>query len=361
MMNYLYMFWFVLPIMFIIIIIGVIIFFSNRSRNTSNNVDPNQMKPKTTAGDFLLNIGAIIILYTIVSSLLNLLFTITEIAYPQINNDYYYYPNSSHSISWPVSILIILFPIFVSIMYFLEKSYAQNPEKRNIGIHKGLTYITLSIGSIILIGDLITVIYYFIDGQELTTGFLLKIFSVLVVTLVVFLYYIADIRNTLTLSKRKIWLSVSVLIVVASIVWGFSVLGSPRTQQLLKYDQQKTNDLQSVKSEVENYYRNKGILPGTLTDLSDSYYYYKTKDQQTGKLYEYTKKSDRNYELCAEFNKDSKDMDKTSPGLGIRKSLYDNSWSHPAGRYCFKQVINFDLNVNSIYYNQERPLPAVSF
>lgn len=301
-----------------------------------------QMKPKTTAVDFLLNVGAIIVLYAIVSSLLALIFIVVEKAYPRITDGYDYY--YSQSISWPVSILIVLFPVFIAIMRFLEKSYSQDPEKRNLSIHKWLTYITLFVGGAILIGDLIIVLYYFIDGQELTTSFLLKVFSVLAITLIVFLYYIADARNTLTSSKKKIWLGVSTIVIVLSITWGFSVLGSPRTQQLLKYDQQKVNDLQSINGQVINYYGGKGTLPKTIEEMSNGNYYIPQLDSQTRKPYEYQKIDDTTYNLCVEFNKASDDKN----AINLRH-YYDNygganTWTHPAGRYCFKETINTEMN-----------------
>jgi len=325
-------------IVLIIIIIGIVVFFTNRNHNM-NNMDPNQMKPKTTAGDFLLNIGAIIALYTVVSCLLNLLFTVINKAYPQINNGYNYY--SSHSISWPVSILIVLFPIFVIIMWFLEKSYTQNPEKRNIGIHKWLSYITLFIGGAIFIGDLVTILYYFIDGKELTTGFLLKVFSVLAISLIVFLYYVNDVRDTLTPLKRKLWFGISAVIVLASIVWGFSVLGSPRTQQLIKYDQQKISDLQNIKNSVENFYSAKGVLPVNFDELSSYDYYYATKvDPQTQRPYKYRPSGDTTYNLCAEFNKASDDKNNQDYYNTYQYPYNKTNWTHPAGEYCFTETIN---------------------
>ncbi len=334
-----------LPLMFlglipvivvIFIIVGIVAFFNNHNRNT-NNMDPNQIKPKVSAGNFLLNIGAIIVLYTIVSNLISLIFTVIEKAYPKITNGYNYL--GSQSISWPVSILIILFPIFVTIMYFLEKEYTQNPEKRNIGIHKWLTYTTLFIGGSILIGDLITVIYFFIDGQELDMGFLLKVFSILTITLVVFLYYIADARNTLTPLKRKVWLVISIVIVLISIVWGFSVLGSPRTQKLLKYDELKISNLQSMTYGINNYFSSKGILPNTLEEISGGNYYVPLMDSQTNKPYEYKRTGNLTYEVCADFNSASNNKDSSS-NLPYMYDRNVTSWVHPSGYYCFAQTIN---------------------
>jgi hypothetical protein len=214
-----------------------------------------------------------------------------------------------------------------------------------LNIRKWLTYITLFVAGLTLAGDLVTVLYYFIDGQELTPGFLLKILSVFVVILVVFLYYISDIRNKLTPMLRKVWLGVSLVIILGSIVWGFAVLGSPRTQQLLKYDQQKVSDLQNINYSVQGYYQQKNMLPVLISDLMATGGYLPN-DQQTGKPYEYIKTGNITYLLCAVFNKDSVQQ----KGGGYDTSpMYvgDTSFSaHPSGHYCFPETISANQNNN---------------
>jgi hypothetical protein len=295
-----------------------------------------ETQTKTSAKDFFINLGAMVALYTTVVSLLNLLFTVINVAYPQITTYYY---GSSQSISMPVATLIIFFPIFILLMWLMERVYKVEPEKKHIGVRKWLTYITLFVAGLTLAGDLVTVLYYFIDGQELTTGFLLKVFAVFVVILVVFLYYISDIRNKLTPVSRKIWLGVSLLVILGSVVWGFAVLGSPRTQQLLKYDQQKVSDLQNMNNEIINYYQRKGSLPDSYTTDTIVDYIVQPKDPQTSKLYKYNKTSETTYNLCAEFNKDSNDKNVplnpvyTYPNNGV------TTWLHPAGYYCFTETI----------------------
>jgi hypothetical protein len=182
-----------------------------------------QTKTGSGAKDFFINLGAIVALYTLVASLVNLLFTVINEAYPQIVANYGYY-GSSASISWPVATLIIFSPIFILLMWLMEKEYTANPERKNGGIHKWLTYINLFVSGAALAIDLITVLYYFIDGQELTTAFLLKILVVLIVAGSVFGYYISDIRDRLTKKYRNIWRIVVGVFILGSIVWGFSVL-----------------------------------------------------------------------------------------------------------------------------------------
>ena len=83
-----------------------------------------------------------------VYSLVDLLFTVINKAYPQISNGYDY--TVSQSISWPVAILIVFFPIFILLMWLLEKEYKKFPEKQNTGVHRWLTYITLFISGLVI-------------------------------------------------------------------------------------------------------------------------------------------------------------------------------------------------------------------
>src|SRR6185369_11553174 len=102
-------------------------------------MEPNQTKGG--AKDFFLNLGAFIALITVVVSLLNLLFTVINVAYPQITNGYNYY-GGSQSISWPVAVLIIVFPIFAVLLWLLGREYDRDPSKKST-IHKWLSWITL--------------------------------------------------------------------------------------------------------------------------------------------------------------------------------------------------------------------------
>lgn len=294
---------------------------------------------KTSAKDFFINLGAIIALGVMVENVISLLFTVIDKAYPPITNYYY---GGTYSISFPVASLIIFFPIYILLMWLLEREYSHAPEKRHLGVRKWLTYITLFLAGLTIAGDLVTLIYYFIDGQELTTGFILKVLSVLVVALAIFMYYIFDSLNKLNVMSRKVWAIVAVIIILGSVVWGFSVLGSPRTQQLLKYDEQKVNDLQSIDSDVRNFYESKGYIPGSLSELSANAYMSVPVDEQTGNSYEYTLigQSAKAYKICAEFNKASISQEQQ---MGFIPVQGPQSWEHPAGHYCFSEAISPSL------------------
>jgi len=218
-------------------------------------------------------------------------------------------------------------------MWLLEKDFAKYPDKRNEGIHKRLTYLTLFISGIIIAGDLITVLYYFLDGQELTIGFILKVIALLIIAGTIFAYYLTDTLNKSSKKGRLIYMISACTVILASIVRGFSVLGSPATQRLYRYDDQKVNDLMSINNEINNYYATNGTLPDTLSGAIEQYYYSNILDPQTQEAYIYEKTTKTTYNLCTQFNKES----------STQYTYYDASWSHPAGQHCFKQTINENI------------------
>lgn len=298
---------------------------------------------KMTAKDFFLNLGAMVGLYVTVVALLNLLFTVINYAFPKITNSYQYY---SQSISLPVATLIIFFPIFILLSWILEKEYKHDSDKRNLAIRKWLSFITLFVAGGALAGDLVTIIYYFLDGQEMTAGFILKFVAVLIVSAMIFVYYISDIRGKTSGFSRKIWLVAASCLLLASIIWGFSVLGSPQNQRLLKYDEQKISNLTEINYQIENYWTEKSVLPDSLADLSGANeYFVAPTDPQNNSEYVYKKTGALSYEICATFNKASRGLENEKNIPAVSKGT---SWNHPAGDYCFKETINPSLYSKTI-------------
>ena len=300
------------------------------------------MNTKTTAKDFFLHIAVIALLYAGTVALLNILFRVINVAFPQVSQYGYY---GSNSISFPVATLIVVFPLFLFLANVLHKSYVSDPSKKEYAVRKWLIYITLFIAGGVLAGDLVTLIYYFLDGQELTTAFLLKILSVLVVAGAIFGYYLDDLKDRLTGSRRNIWRVVAIVLVVGSIIAGFSVLGTPQTQRKLRYDAQKVSDLQNIQWQIVNYWQQKGVLPTALQELEDPISGFTIPlDPQTDKLYEYKKTSTLSFNLCADFNKP------LATGTSLTRMAYPepmgkpgDTWQHESGRQCFERTIDPEL------------------
>ncbi|MBX4189111.1 hypothetical protein KW785_00780 [Candidatus Parcubacteria bacterium] len=303
---------------------------------------------KITAKDFFIQVGAIAAFYASAVALITLLFEVINFAYPKITNAYYYY---SPSISLQVATLIVAFPLFLLLSWLLQRSYAVDPSLREAGLRKWLSYITLFVAGLVVTIDLITVIYMFLDGQELTKGFLLKVLVLLVVAGGIFLYYLREIRNVIASSERNIWRVVAVLLILLSIGIGFSVIGSPAAQRAYRYDNQRVTDLQNLQWQVLNYWQQKSTVPTKLSDLDDSLKGgYAFTDPQTGQPYEYAKTGNLSFNLCTTFSRETRlgkrpiDGSVTRPIMsGGYMGPEGENWEHQAGRHCFERTIDPEL------------------
>lgn len=305
------------------------------------------METKTSAKDFFLHLGVIVSLYAIVISFLNLAFKIINKAFPEVASNIYAWGAGSE-ISMPVATLIIVFPLFVVLSRFAYKAYVGSADKQEPWIRKWLIYITLFVAGIALVGDLITVLYKFLDGQDLTAAFLLKALVVLLVAGGVFGFYLQDIREKISSGKRKMWLIAVGIIVLVFIILGFSVLGSPQSQRLLRYDNQKITDLQNIQWQIISYWQMNGTIPASLGEIVNSQpYVVVPKDPQSKVSYEYRGTGMMTFELCAEFNKESmatnQNQYEVAPvGVGYGKTdvIQNYNWNHKTGRQCFSRIID---------------------
>jgi len=302
---------------------------------------------KTSAKDFFLHLGEIVALYTIVISFLNVLFKVINYAFPEVTTYYYSYFGGGSEISMPVATLIIVFPIFLILSSLVYKSYAVDENKKHLAVRKWLTYITLFVAGIILVGDLVNVLYKFLDGQDLTTAFLLKALSVLLVTSGVFGYYLQDIRDKIPAGRRKMWAIISGLVVLVSIVLGFSVLGSPQTQRLVRQDNQKITDLQNLQYQVINYWQQNASLPDSMPTIASAY--------------QYKKVSAKSFQLCADFNRESavRMYQNSTPTIYPEKAgmMTNDDWTHSSGNQCFSRTL--DSVAYPIYNRVPAPVQAI--
>ncbi len=300
------------------------------------------MMNKTSARDFFLHLGAIVALYTVTVSFINLAFKVVNKAFPEVTQNIYAWGAGSE-ISMPVATLIIFFPLLVILSRFVYKIYTDNPDKKELGVRKWLTYITLFVAGIILAADLVTVLYKFLDGQDLTAAFLLKALVVLLVAGAVFGYYLQDIRDRISARSRRWWAAATGAVVLVFIISGFAVLGSPRTQRLIRLDDQKISDLQALQWQVISYWQVGGMLPESQEALTDHCSQNYCLPSNNIDDYEYRKTGDMEFELCADFNLEgfNQNRDYRVAAIPYGKDVIQNyNWNHDAGRQCFPRVVD---------------------
>ncbi len=152
----------------------------------------NKVSPK----DVFTHLLAIVALYTTAVSFLVLVFQSVNIWLPDVLTEagYYARQGANGAIRWSIASLVIFFPAYLLTMRFLNKSYEENPSKRNLRVRKWLIYFTLFVAALVIMGDLVTLINNLLNG-ELTVRFALKVGAVLFVAGSIFFYYFSDIKK----------------------------------------------------------------------------------------------------------------------------------------------------------------------
>lgn len=137
--------------------------------------------------------------------------------------------------------------------------------------------------------------------------------------------------------KKQIF-AASLIVILALIIIGIAVVGSPKTARLMAYDQQRRNDIENIYNQV-NFGDYAGLLPKDLSELTDRL----TKaiknypDPETGKYYDFKTIDNNTYAICANFN--FAYPGPTKPGYS--RPYYDYNFEHKAGYQCIERTVEF--------------------
>jgi hypothetical protein len=223
--------------------------------------------------------------------------------------------------------------------------------------------IVLFLSSLVIVIDLVTLVRYFVAG-EITNRFIYKVLVTLVVALFVGSYYILELLEKKKVFMFKVGISAFVkssILVILAIYFGFCVMGSPKNQRLLRLDERKVNDLQTIQYQVINYWQQKTTLPKdleTLVNPISGFYLPVSPEIEKGITYDYKILDEKklSFALCTSFNLASKKgwvengNNSVIPlgGKDIAVSSYpagglNESWSHEAGYTCFERTIDKDI------------------
>lgn len=153
----------------------------------------------------------------------------------------------------------------------------------------------------------------------------------------------------------RIFVAVVVGIVSAVIILGLFVVGSPSYARLRKFDGIRAAHLQTIQAEIINFWQAKERMPERLDELNDSVRGFAVPvDPMSGTGYEYERKDDRQFALCAIFAGPSEGVEAgyptyaprpLYPEYGPSHPLVDGgfNWEHEAGRVCFDRTIDPDF------------------
>ena len=319
---------------------------------------------KNIQRDVFMYLLAIITLVVSAVSFGILVFQYINIYFPDILTDYYFSRSAYFgSIRQSLAFVIVVFPVYIWVSRFLRRDIEANPEKKDLKIRKWLLYLTVFAAGLTIIGDLVALLNTFLEG-EITARFILKVLTIFFIAGSVFFYYFRELRSDEL--KKDVWKAwgirafpwAVISVVLAAVVFGFVVAGSPTSRRTERFDERRVQDLSVIQSHVINYWQNKGSLPGNLDELpNDILGVVVPVDPKTGNAYEYRVMGDLKFQLCATFETSStEDVNgrKMIPALPMSYPYPGGeieTWQHGIGRTCFERTIDPD------FFKIEKPRP----
>lgn len=301
---------------------------------------------KTTPKDFFLHFLSIVSLYIAAVSFGVLLFQYIDRFFPDPLTDVYYAAQSSASaMRWALASLVIVFPVYIWISWYLARDIERHTEKRELRIRKWLLYFTLFVAAVVIIGDLVALIYNFLGG-DLSARFILKVCAILFIAGIVFGYYLWNLRTerrAVQDPRMRIFVFAITAFVVVSIIAGFFFVGSPFAERMRRFDDRRVSDLQTIQWQIINYWQTKEKLPASLDDLRDEISgFIPPKDPETGNAYEYRVLGKTQFELCGMFSAVSRvgAVENMPRAVAVSDGGALEIWAHDAGRACFTRTID---------------------
>ncbi len=297
-----------------------------------------------------LHLFVMIMLYVSTINFLTLIFQYVNVWVPDTLSNFYSLNQYHNLIRFALASFIIIFPVFILTSWILNRSYLKNPAVKDMKTRKWLIYFTLFTAALIIIGDLVGIVFTFLEG-EITTRFILKALAVLSVTIIIFGYYLWDVRRIKAFKYHKQFVLLIAIMALITVIAGFFIIGSPKSERLERLDAERVQNLSIIQSQIINYWQRKEQLPEQLSDLEDNISGYTVPtDPVTEQPYEYVIKNEETltFELCASFDLDSQET--------IAKPRAEQNWQHGPGRTCFERTI--DKELHSLKNSIPPPIPV---
>jgi len=239
---------------------------------------------------------------------------------------------SNDWVRFALSSVLVAFPVYLYTARLTSRAVAADPEKRNSGVRRWLTYLTLFNAACVLIGDFIAVLQGLLKG-ELTARFLGKAAVVAAIGGWLFMHYMGGLRRDEAPAPKRGAPSqlarVAGALVVAVALLAMWLAGSPAKARRQELDQRRVRELSAISGQIETEFLGRGRFPGALDELvrGRPSAGLSLADPVTHEPYEYAVLDSVRYQLCAKFD--------TPDSLGPYGQAVDPFWRHGTGRHCF--------------------------
>ena len=302
---------------------------------------------KSSTVDIVINFFSFILLGIIATALGTLFFSIIEQSFPDrlSVNPYADVSAAVSGIHYAIAALLIGFPLYAGALFIWFRTFREDEGRTESRLSQWLTYIVLLAASVTLVGDLIAVVFTFLQG-EITWRFFFKALTVFGIAGLIFGFYFFERRKIqyhrdIPRKTFQIFGWSVAGIVSVGILLGFFVGGSPNTARKQGFDVRRANDLSTLAGCIQGYAGDFGALPDSIDVLkrSSAYAYCADfmRDPETGETYRYRVVASSRvegesrvgeFELCADF---------LLASSGASEMAYSAPfpWSeHNAGRAC---------------------------
>ncbi|MCB2097645.1 MAG: hypothetical protein KDE05_08445 [Parvularculaceae bacterium] len=264
-------------------------------------------------------------LYIVYFSLLGMVATqVGSLAFAWIDRQFaddlaqngYYGGWATTGMRWSVASLLVGYPIFLFLGWRLAAKKRKDAERRRSRVHAWLTYVTLIFAAGALIGDLVAVVFQFLNG-ELQSRFLAKAAVVGAISVAILWNYSRDVErhaSGVDIPGRALAL-LATLIAAALVVWAFTIVRSPYSARLQMADEQRLQGLIETTRLIDCHYSYAAALPESLEAMgaylsdraarlpvADGCANAVPVDPLTGGIYDYQPIDENSYEICADFD-----------------------------------------------------------
>ena len=274
----------------------------------------------------------------------------------------YYGIFGSSTLPMLLASVVIAFPVYLGLNIWANKMLGDGRMRYNTGVRTWLLYLTITVVVLVVVGQLVYLLITFLGGGlPLRVG--LHALISIIISLAVLWYhwwqlkFFDGTKKALPMSFRVFeW--VSMVIILAAVVWGFASIENPAAKRVRENDARRVSLLGEIEGRIERFYgypgqdydQGLGRLPKSFEDLEafKEDYASATEDPFTSEPFEYKVTGSRTYQLCATF--ETEVNEETVEALRKKYSLsgyygyssygYDKDWYHPAGYHCFDLEVN---------------------
>ncbi len=305
---------------------------------------------------------------------LSVIFSAIDKKIPDILDSTYNYYSSyaNDSFRFSVASLIVMFPLYVLVSWYINRQIEKNKMDAESKIRHAMIWATMLITVLSIAGSLVSIIYNYLGG-ELSNRFVYKALSVTLVSIVIGVYYYYTLNRDYKI-KTNTPVVVGTLALVAVLlicIYCISIVDSPAMARNKKLDENSLSNLHEIEYAISIYQTEKGSLPDDIKyitasfsqsfnpdviyfpeAIADSY----TLDPNTNKVYKYkvikngvaikNGTATSTYELCPMFVSEMAQKNDPYSNKTYNYNMNPHT-SHKIGEMCYKVTLEITRDNNN--------------